>query len=143
VAGTFLDAGSPSMVIAIADSPIANRPVENAPPPVLTAVPPAIPSFSTMPPIVSPPVATAQPFVFPNADEPVSAAGRYVAQRERHRRKQFVFAMILLVAVIVLTGVLIFVLQRGAETSAVMKTAAAGSDAHTSVGHIAVFAYAE
>ena len=55
--------------------------------------------------------------IVPDAVEPVSPAVRYVARRERNRRNQVVFAAMLLLAVIVLAGVLVFVLQRGAGSA--------------------------
>jgi hypothetical protein len=118
LAGTLTDPGSASVVIAIAESPVGSSPIVNAPTPMPTIVstsPPAIPNTVVAPPTVaSEPPAAIQPIVVTDAIEPISPAGRYVAQRERHRRKQFLFAIMLFLAVIVLAGVLVFVLLRGA-----------------------------
>jgi hypothetical protein len=49
--------------------------------------------------------------------EPPSPASQYTAQRVRARRQQTTIAIVLLLAVIVLAGVLIWVLQRGPAVS--------------------------
>jgi len=131
LAGVPIDAASPSMVIAVVDTPIAQGPVAEASLPVSPAA-----YQVTPPPTVSQPAATAQTFVFPNATEPAPTAARYVARRERHRRNQFVFAVILLVAVIVLAAVLVLVLQRGAGAAAVTKTASISCE-RTSLQYVA------
>jgi hypothetical protein len=126
------EAASPSIVISVMDSSVATNGPAIAPAPVVTASPPATaaePQITQPPPVVNPvsnplPVAAptmaqeiAAPTPFaPEAVGPVSPAARYVARRERLKRNQFLFAVMLLVAVVVLAGVLIFVLQRGTGT---------------------------
>jgi hypothetical protein len=100
--------GSPSIIIAMADSPLATSPVVEAEPPSVQgndAVPPPIAS--------SKPVAPTYPLIAPDPFAPVSPATQYIARRERNRRNQLTMAIVLLMAVILLAVVLIFVLQRG------------------------------
>jgi len=113
--------GAPSILIAVADSTIAKSPaidfahsvtqplVQTAPP---AAQSPPAPSARLEPPIIT---TIAEPLVVATSVEPISPAVRYVAQRERSKRNQIFFAVLLLLAVIVLAGVLIYVLLRGAN----------------------------
>jgi hypothetical protein len=118
-AGAFTDAGSQSIIIAVADSSVANATISDtpvsAPPPIVAAIPPV---SANGPPLITPELPVApQPLVVPGANGPESPAVRYVARRERNRRKQFTIAVFLLLAVIVLAGVLIWVLQRGSNSA--------------------------
>lgn len=142
VAGTFTDAGSPSIVIAVADSPVATWQVAKAfspaPPHVFPPSPPLHPSVAATPTIVTPLSAPVQPSVFPNVVETVSPAARYVARRDRNRRNQLMFAVMLFVAVVALAGVLVFVLQRGGSSPAT-NNKSVGSVEMTSLRQAVVF----
>jgi hypothetical protein len=122
-ADPFTNAGAPSVVIAIADSTVASPPVSETPVAasrIVPTMPPTVPLAPTAMPPVGPQLPAgdeplgAQPLIVADAVEPVSPAVRYVAQRERHRRNQFMFAVMLLIAVILLAGVLVYILMRGA-----------------------------
>ena len=122
-AGSFADTGSQSIIIPVADSSVAYVQITpipvSAPPPFVTAFPAA---ETNVPPLTAPELpAVAQPLVAAEVIEPVSPAVRYVARRERNRRNQFTIAVILLLAVIVLAGVLIWVLRRGSNAAQMEK----------------------
>jgi hypothetical protein len=140
LAGPFTDAASPSIVIAVADSSVATTPAAEAapfmPPPIVAPPPPAIPSAPAAQTIALQPPAAAQPFLVVDAVEPVSPADRYVAQRERNRRNQVAFAVMLLLAVVVLAGVLVFVLQRGAGSAPAKSTQPVGLHEPGSSRHV-------
>jgi hypothetical protein len=120
--GTLTETGSPSIIIAVADPSFAKTPIVDTPvsvsPTVVSTLPPPIQTV-TAPPTIPEPPTLVQPILVAEAVEPISPAVRYVAQRERNRRNQFVFAVLLLLAVVVLAGVLVFVLQRGASQTPV------------------------
>jgi hypothetical protein len=119
-AGPFTDTGSQSVIIAVADATVTNVPIMPAP---VLAPPPIVAAFPATAANGPPPIAPELPAVIPSvvvphSMEPVSPAVRYVARRERNRRNQFTIAVILLLAVIVLAGVLIWVLKRGSSVAA-------------------------
>jgi hypothetical protein len=145
-------AASPSIVIATADSSVADPSsagVSGAAASASTGDPPiaAPPPFVDSSPgefltAATPSVTTAQTeappaFIVPDATEP-DPAGRYVAKRERSRRNQLMFAIVLLVAVIVLAGVLVVVLQRGAGSAPAQKTSSQVSHNGLPSRHVAV-----
>jgi hypothetical protein len=118
IAGAVTAVDSPSIVVSISDSSVTA--------PVVDAPGAMSPSMASKPEAATETAKTgtdiqaesaAPPIVVRDVIEPVSPAGQYVAYRQRKRRNQLVFAAMLLVAVIVLAGVLIFVLQRGAESA--------------------------
>jgi hypothetical protein len=123
---TFSDLGSQSVVIAVADSvgteaPIAAMPA-STPLPIVEAPVPSLPNSATAPPIVTLSPAADPPIIPLDSEFSQSPATRYAAKRERNRRKQITFAIMLFMAVIVLAGVLVFVLQRGARSAPVTIT---------------------
>jgi len=125
--GAYLDTGSQSIIIAVADSPAASQPLAAAPSspvqPVLTQSPvdPLPPKAVEGPPLsVSRSETQPQPLIAPGHRVEVSPAVSYVARRERN---QFTIAVLLLMAVIVLAGVLIWVLRRDSETVPAEKSA--------------------
>jgi hypothetical protein len=129
---TFSDIGSQSVVIAVADSPVTGTPIAAAPPPLpppivetpapSTPVEPATSPIGTRTPVVD------QSIVSMFSESPVTPAARYATQRDRNRRNQFMFAVVLLLAVIVLAAVLVFVLQRGAQSAPIPSTHSASID---------------
>jgi hypothetical protein len=102
------DAGSPSIIISVADMPSATAPLTETDPSGMPSEELLLIPIDAKAPVESTFVPT-----LPDPRAPVSPAARYIANRERNRRHQFAVAVILLVAVIVLAVVLIFVLQRG------------------------------
>ncbi|MCI0334167.1 MAG: hypothetical protein L0228_13195 [Planctomycetes bacterium] len=105
------EVGTQSIIIAVADGPTtatiqSPAPLEVAQPGAGLNEPPAV-ALNTAS------MSENSPFVVAEAPSPVSPAVRYVAQRERNRRNQFTIAVVLLLAVIVLAGVLIWVVRRG------------------------------
>lgn len=121
---------SPSVVIPVDPqtvSAVVASPVERATDP--TAMRPdviAAPEKPVEVPMASPSVEPAEPTV---SVGPVSAAAKYVAHRDRARRRQMVLAIVLAVTVIVLAAVLVWILLGGpsaltaAQISAVQRPA--------------------
>jgi hypothetical protein len=110
-------AGSPSIVIALADPPAKPAtPVEPivAVAPVLTAAPRAM---QATPPAISPAAIFPPPLVVADAERPPPPVAKYVAHRMRSRRLQTTIAIALLIAVVVLGIVLIWVLSRRPEAA--------------------------
>jgi hypothetical protein len=99
------------------EAPIADMPA-SMPLPIVETPAPSVPTAAAAPPSVTR-APVAPPIVPVDSDLSVSPASRYAAKRERNRRKQITFAIMLFMAVIVLAGVLIFVLQRGARSAPV------------------------
>jgi hypothetical protein len=124
LAGRFVETDSPSIVISVSESTVTKTPpaIGTAPPPLQAVSFPDTPTASLEGLILPESPAAAQLRINSSDVEPVSPAVRYVALRERNRRNQLVFAVMLLMAVIVLAGVLIFVLQRGAGSAPARKS---------------------
>jgi hypothetical protein len=110
VAGSASKSEKPSVIIPVAEeapvAPASNSPapqVEVFTPPAAQAIPKADAVLQAMP----------QPVVVTETLQPASPAITYVAHRERLRRNRTRVAILLLVAVIVLAGVLIWMLVNG------------------------------
>jgi hypothetical protein len=143
LAGTIVQTDSPSIVISVSESSVARTLPANAPvtqPPLAVSSPdtPIAPAEAL---IASETPATDQLRIVSNSMEAVSPAVRYVARRDRNRRNQFVFAVMLLVAVIVLAGVLVFVLQRGAGSAPAGNSPPIGFGEVPTSRHVAVQSY--
>jgi hypothetical protein len=108
------DIGSQSIIIAVAEKPLAQAPPPAAEQSGAVRIQSGAAVDAATPPAPPPPSV-----IVTESMPPVSPAVRYVAHRERSRRNQLTIAVTLLVAVIVLAIVLLWVLQRGSgQTSA-------------------------
>lgn len=113
--------GSQSIVISTAAPSVPSDP-EVPPPPASALIPGSeqptpSPDITTVDP-TAPPSANTQPLVVTDEVDPPSAAARYVARRQKNRQMQFMLAIWLLIAVLVLGGVLVWVLSRDGSTAA-------------------------
>jgi hypothetical protein len=110
VIGAASQSENPSVVIKVAEeAPIA--PVSRSPAPQIEASTP--PVVQAIPKVDAAAPATPQPVVVAHSEQPTSPASKYVAHRERVRRNRTRVAILLLVAVILLAGVLIWMLVNG------------------------------
>ncbi len=117
--GVPTEVGSQSIIIAIADAPAKATPQSPTPLEIAQSGPGLIEPLAPAVALHTVSRSEASPLVVAETPSPVSPAVRYFAQRERNRRNQFTIAVVLLLAVIVLAGVLIWVLQRGTAAPAV------------------------
>jgi hypothetical protein len=108
--GAASQSENPSVVIKVAEEATV-APVSSAPTPQIEVFKPqadqAIPKADA---VVT---AMPQPVVVTHSEQPTSPAIKYVAHRDRVRRNRTRVAILLLVAVIVLAGVLIWMLVKG------------------------------
>jgi hypothetical protein len=129
------DFGSQSIVIAV-DESVATSARGRAPASAPPGSNPSLPQIDVPQlQIAVPTIESEQPSLDTRSIEPVSPAVRYVARRERNRRNQFTLAVLLLIAVIMLAGVLIWVLRHNAQPPA-EKATDARAHRQTSVYHI-------